>query len=74
VESTLSQLQRQTPKIQPKTTEEEQKKKKKTTYPQINKTTSHIYQHSHGRKKSTSQKKKETLKDIKRTTTKKPNA
>jgi len=28
VESTLSQLQRQTPKIQPKTTEEEQKKKK----------------------------------------------
>jgi len=29
VESTLSQLQRQTPKIQPKTTEEEQKKKKK---------------------------------------------
>merc|ERR1712168_431314 len=75
VESTLSQLQRQTPKIQPKTTEEEQKKKKNNISSNQQKNISNLPTFPRTKKINISEeKKKETLKDIKRTTTNKPNA
>merc|ERR1712115_629001 len=56
----------------PKFNQKEQKKRKKT-YPQIKKTTSQIYQHSHGRKKSKAQKKPSKTKRT-TSTTNQPNA